>query len=539
MLPLLLSLSTVLGLGCFSETNDDQHLAWLFSGVTADAPVTAVPLYFHGLGHGLSWLYTGWPFVPWLGLLLASLLALATVLAFAVVDRVLRPHLRPLALALALTFFFLLAWLEHWLWFSHLRVSLLLAGTALLFAAQRPGRKGVLLVSMALLLLAWAIRPLAAVLALLATAPAAVLLAGSWRRAWPMLLAALATVGTASLLLSLTQTPETARFRAIDSSLAAVLDYDLRQPQPRTAADSLGVAAVQLWMLGDSSLVSEAFARRAYILDVPHYLQQVLPAKLSGRLAQLGRDYFAVLLLLGGLAWWPARRGSRGRIILLQLGLSGLLLGLAALLKLPPRLALPLLDFWLLTNLAAAVAGTELVAAGFAQPRRRLLAIVGLGLLCALYGAKTWHRHQVLGQERSRHEQALQEVARRSRGQVRVAAGADDLLKSLSPFQTYTLGTGPVLWLSGWPSHDPAQARLYRQLSGHADQASCLRELAARPAGQVAWLLTAPTAGWLQQRLSRLNTPNTAGMEAASSWLRTVQPLQADSTLQLYNIDPQ
>ncbi|MEL5996831.1 hypothetical protein, partial [Hymenobacter segetis] len=86
LLPLALSVATVLGLGSYYETNDDATLAWLFSGVLALKPVPSVPLYLHGYGHLLAAAYTAAPGVPWLGLLLGTLLVAATVLTFAVLD---------------------------------------------------------------------------------------------------------------------------------------------------------------------------------------------------------------------------------------------------------------------------------------------------------------------------------------------------------------------------------------------------------------------------------------------------------------------
>ncbi|WP_460557733.1 hypothetical protein, partial [Hymenobacter daeguensis] len=164
LLPLLLSAATVLGLGSYTETSDDQTLAWLFSGVLALRPVPSVPLYLHGYGHVLAAAYTAWPDVAWLGLLLGGLLAAATVLFFAVLDRLLRPHLRPGPLALVSGLIFGLGWLEHWFWFSHARVALLLAGAGVLYAAQRAGRRGALLLGLLALGAAWAVRPGLAVL---------------------------------------------------------------------------------------------------------------------------------------------------------------------------------------------------------------------------------------------------------------------------------------------------------------------------------------------------------------------------------------
>ena len=95
LLPLVLMLGTVAGLGSYYETSDDSTLAWLFSGVLALKPVPSVPLYFHGYGHVLAAAYAAIPGVSWFGWLLGGLLAWATVLAFAVLDRWLRPLLPP------------------------------------------------------------------------------------------------------------------------------------------------------------------------------------------------------------------------------------------------------------------------------------------------------------------------------------------------------------------------------------------------------------------------------------------------------------
>jgi hypothetical protein len=305
LLPLGLCLGTVLGLGSFYETSDDQHFAFLFQGVTAAAPVPALPLYFQGLSHGLAAGYAAFPAGPWYGLLLAALLAVATVLVFAVLDKLLRPRLRPEVVVGVLLVFFLLAWLEHWLWFSHLRVAMLLAGSAVLFAAQRAESKKALALSTGLMLLAWAIRPGAAVIALVPLAlPAAVLLAGSLRRAAPAVLAAALVLGLASGLATGLETPATARYRALDRQLAAVLDYHLLRPAPRTPADSLTAAAVPLWLFGDESIVNEAACRRVFMPTDAPAVSRALLAKLAVRLGLLARDYFPVLLLP-----WPSRPG--------------------------------------------------------------------------------------------------------------------------------------------------------------------------------------------------------------------------------------
>lgn len=523
LLPLALSAVTVLGLGSYYETNDDGTLAWLFSGVLALNPVPSVPLFLHGYGHLLAAAYTVAPGVPWLGLLLGALLAAATVLTFAVLDNLLRPYLRPRPVVLVLTLFFGLAWLEHWLWFSHGRVVMVLAGAGVLFAAQRAGRRGALLLGLVALGAAWLVRPSLAVLGAGAAMPAAIWLAGNWRRAVPVLASMALGLLLAAGILHLQQTPAEARAQQRDVTFARSLDFDQLRTQPCITVDSFGTAAISLWLLGDSTVVNEAMIRRAYRFDAAQFSAHEVPAKLRLRAGLLARDYFPLLLALAITAWAIAhRRGRHGWFWLVQLGFTGGLILLVGLFKLPPRLALPLLDFWLMTNIIYWLKAVEMdrgVTAPAAiniwawQPRsplmRSLSAVVGV-VVVSLYGAKTWHRHQVLSQERRQHESGLRYIQARSGGSVRILAGTNDLLKSLSPFRRYSLGPGPVLLLTGWSSHDASQARLRQALTGTTDQTECLRRLARRPtfgvSPQALWVLSPETAHWLSRRF-RLGGP--------------------------------
>ena len=504
VLPLALIGVTVAGLGSYYEASDDATLAWMFAGVLALKPVVSVPLYFHGYGHALAAAYEAAPGVPWFGLLLGTTLAAATVLAFAVLDRLLRPHLRPAAVVLVLISFFFVAWLEHWLWFSYVRGALLLAGLAVLFAAQRPGRGGALVIGATGLLAAWLMRPGLGVLGWAAAIPAAIWLAGSWRKAAPVLVGGAALLALATGVAAVRQTPAEARVQARDKSLARILDFDQLRPQPHTPADSLGTAAVDLWLLGDSTVVNESLLRRVYGFDAQNFVGKELPAKLWLRAGLLLRDYFPLLLALVATGLLARRRAGRGWFWLVQLAFAGVLVLFAGVFKLPPRLALPLLDFWLLTNAAflwqdpalGFVGG--LGAEGSLMLRR--LGVAAALFVGVLYSFKTGHRYQVLRRERLRHEQALQGIARAGAGRVRVLAGTNDLLKSLSPFRSYTLGSGSQLLLTGWTSHDASQAGLRQALSGSTDQTTCLRRLAAGPDGRVLWVLSPETAAWLKRR---------------------------------------
>ena len=539
LLPLGLVAGTVAGLGSYYEASDDTALAWLFSGVAAAAPVPAVPLYFHGYGQVLAALFGAAPAVPWLGVLLAGLLGAATWFTFAVLDGLLRPRLPPGAVVLALVAFFALAWLEHWLWFSYVRVGVLLAGAAVLYAAQRPGRRGALALGLVGLGAAWLLRPSLAVVAFGAVVPAAVLLAGGWRRAAPVLLGGALLLAGASLGAAAGRTPAQEHTQVLDGYASRVLDFDLMRPHPHSSADTLAVAATNLWLLGDAALINPAFYRRAYSFDAADYFGREMPAKLRLHLGLLGRDYFPILWVLLLTAWGVGPNRRLG-YWLVQAGFVGALVFFAGILKLPPRLALPLLDFWLLTNLAFVLApraeteGLRPVAPAGGFTRAGLRLALGIGVLTAvLYGAKTWHRQQVLGQEQRRHLRSLAAIDRAGTGRLRIVGGGTELLKSLSPFRTYGSGTGRWLLLSGWPSHDASQRDLRRHLSGTDDQTECLRRLAVGARAGVRagplWVLTPAAAAWLGRRFHFGGAPVSFVPGA---------PVPADSALRFYCVPP-
>jgi hypothetical protein len=508
-LPLGLVLLVAAGLGSHYETNDDLSITLLLRGRTAAAPVSDLHLYFHGWATVLVSLYRQWPALPWYGLLLYALLLLALVLLSAVLNRLLRPHLAPRKRTAWLLLFLLLAGLEHVQWFNYMRVPLLLAGGAVLFGAlpgapQRAGRQQLvlLLITGAAFGAAWAIRPSAALLGAAAVAPVAVWLGGrhGWRTVG--LVTLLAVIGGASL--TLLRTPEAARYRRLDVLKSNLNDYQLTHPQPRSAADSLGVQAVQHWLLGDSALVNDALFARALPFDA-RFLTRTAPAKLRQTITQLPRDYFPLLLSWAGmllLGWRSAPARQRWAWGLYLLGVLGALLVLGAGLKLPPRLAGPLLT---LVTLAQAA----LLLRTHARPwRRRLLWAVRLAyvigaFVVALYGYKVLHRRTVLAREQARHEQLLGEVQRQVAGRVLVGAGVESVFKSLSPFRQYVPATGaPWLLLTGWTALDPSQAQLRQRLTGHREQVPALRTLLARPGAQLV-LVEPDSLGPFMQRYLR------------------------------------
>jgi len=516
LLPFVLLLLGGALLGCYFETNDDLTIVALLRGETAAVPVTDLHLYFHGFTWLWSQLYAIAPLVAWYGLTLYGLLYAATVLVWAVLHRLLRPHAGWGLVLAVLVLFWSVAWLEHGLWFNYVRVPLLLAGAGVLFAAQRAPARWALAVGVLAFGLSWLIRPSAAVLGGLAVVPGAWWLAQ--RRSVPVLVGAAAWALLGALWLNLTWSPAAATFRRLDVLKSNLNDFQLAAPpvQPLTPSDSLGLAAVQHWMFADSTLVNEQLFARVAPFRLGHFLQETAPAKLQILFQQLPRDYFPLLLLLA-VTWVlvGGRSGSRwfwpG-----QLGYAGLLLGLGTVLKLPPRLALPLLDFWALSNLIFVFRQHPL-------PRRAVpLLLAVLAVAAVPYSYKTWHRSIVLAAEQQRNNQ--------TRGQLSQLAGRADVVVSDLWEQTYKAGSplqevvpsavsgrnkladAPLrLSVMGWQTLHPSQPVLRQHLTGSRDFTEALRRLGAR--SDVIWLLSPEGAALLNWQFQLRRQPKQAVMQ--------------------------
>ncbi|WP_157541277.1 hypothetical protein [Hymenobacter aerophilus] len=505
LLPLGLLLLSGGLLGTYFETNDDLAILSMVRGASTAGPQTDLYLYFHGYAALWSRLYATWPLVPWYGITLYGLLYVATVLVGAVVNQLLRPYLRPGPRVAVLVGLFGLAWLEHGFWFNYSRVPLLLAGAALLYTATRYRQWGWRILVPGLLLAAAAagIRPGGALLGLLAATPAAWWLAG--RPALGVLGGQLLVVGALALVAGRGET--TAAYRHFDSQVALFNDYRLSTAPPaRHLADStdrLALAAARRWMYSDSSLTNEAFFGRVMQVRPADYLRHTAPAKLARTLLALGRDYFPLLLLLGlsALAVGRIRPAGQQQFWVVQVGFGALLLGLGTLLKLPPRGALPLLDFWGLANLVFVMRHGLLPR----WPLTGAVRLAGLALLvaAAAYAYKTGHRTQVLARERAANQQQRHQLLAAARGHaVLVTDGLADTYKSASPFALQPWLTGPprLLVLNGWTTYSPAQPQLLMALTGTRAFGPALARLARRP--DVAWMLTPATAGLLNARLA-------------------------------------
>ncbi|WP_303311317.1 hypothetical protein [Hymenobacter sp. BT730] len=525
ILPALLLGLTGVVLGFYYETNDDLAIIQLLRGNTAAAPVTNLHLYFHGLAWVLAGLFRLLPMVPWFGVLLYGLLYGALVLTFAVLDRLVRHRVAPGFVTALLVLFYGMAWIEHAMWFNYMRVPLLLAGAGLLYAAQRPEQFRARLIGVLAFGISWLIRPSAADLALLLVVPGVLWLAG--RRGLPVLGVAVAWALVGGVAASLLRGNEATTFRTLDVLKSNVNDYQLYRPIPRTPADSLGVQAVEQWMLGDSTLVNEAFFSRAYVPDVRFFTQQALPEKLRETAMQLVRNYFPVLMLLLALQVWVAaspRMGGRSKFWLLQGAFLLSLFGLGALLKLPSRLALPILDLWVLTNLVFLLRDSRRPVS-----QEILSLLLVLLLAAAPYSYKLWHRYITLQAEQQSGRRALARFRRLTYpARIVVTDAVDAAYKSQNPLQVHTIGSAYLktcLTLTGWPTLDPSQPRLRQRLTGTRDFAESLRGLARRRAA-VKWYLTPATAQLLNRHLAWRQQTGQPRLT-----LRTRQPVSARNDL--------
>ncbi|MBC6607857.1 hypothetical protein H8B13_13605 [Hymenobacter sp. BT188] len=528
LLPLLLLAMSIGGLGAYYETNDDLIITQLLRGVTAAAPVTDLHLYFHGFAPMLAALYAQFPAVPWYGLSLYSLLYTALVLLFAVLNRLLADYLTSEQINLVLIIFFCLVFIENSLWFNYMRVPLLLAGAGGLFAAQRTDRSWAIVVGLVAFGLAWLIRPSAAVLGLLVAVPGGIWL--GQRRGAYVLAAALLLAGVGGIFLTFTRSPEATRFRVLDVLKSNLNDFQLYQPQPKTTLDTLGVQAVNLWILSDSMLVNEDFFQRTSPKNADYFLCELAPTKLAILARLVVRDYFP-LLLLNALIFVSLLRSSstRGRLVfwLTQLGFASLILIIGIGLKLPPRLGLPLFTLFTLGNVAYWLRPS--ITARVPFPR---LAVGVLVLVTGVYGYKTLHRKQLLAAERFHHEAYLTELNRATAGgQILVTANLEVAYKSLSPFQIYDL-PGPQLPLTGWATLHPSLPTLRQELTGTRDFGTSLYRLAERPGVQ--WVLAPEVVPFLQRYSQYSSSSDRLGLT-----FTLLNRITADSTLpQLYEVRP-
>ncbi len=137
---LILFLFTFLTIGFHYETNDDILITFLLRGISIDPPITHLSLYLHGYSGLIAKLYAYVPAAPWYGIILYSLLLLASILVL----RLFLNQQHSLGAIYLLLLFYLSSWYEHVFWFNYGRVPLLLAAVATLsvWLDRQPRKQG-------------------------------------------------------------------------------------------------------------------------------------------------------------------------------------------------------------------------------------------------------------------------------------------------------------------------------------------------------------------------------------------------------------
>ncbi len=470
-LPALLILLTIAATGAFYETNDDLVISFLLRGQTTGAPVTDLLYFFYGIGPVIAWLYKLAPALPWYGLLLYSLLFLATVQAafflFKVDDE--KQNSLPRIL-IPLAVLFISAWLEHIMWFSFVRVSVLLAGVSVLLFAVEFGRqhrkKWPLLLCILAFLVALCLRPKGAFLGAGLALPALWWLVPNQSVKKMLTIAApfavMAVIFQGVLTFSVDSDEKELRY--LNRQKSNINDYQLLAGGTKNDADSLALVAVQNWLLADTDVLNREFYNR-----VSGKNSSFFPANATQKARQIletfARDYFLAILLqmllVMGLFSKKSSLSSRTVFVLWQTGFWLLLLCIGIWLKLPARIATSAISIHLL-----ALTGIWLL-----YYRGRLLSNklpgLALAIFCLLQVYKHGHRSFLQRDAQQRNEQFLIAFASAlPQYNTVLTANMGEMLSSLSPFRNYNLGARHVVSITGWPSLLPYYQSYLYQLSG-------------------------------------------------------------------------
>ncbi|MDB5262148.1 MAG: hypothetical protein JWQ14_1429, partial [Adhaeribacter sp.] len=453
-------------------------------------------LYFHGISHGLSWLYKVAPHWPWYGLMLYILLWGATSGAFLILRQSGLINNRFYLFYFFL--FFLASWAEHIYLFNYMRVPLLLAGVGYLIFLQLPGNKNNWLVTTALsglmFLVALCIRPSAALLGVVVVGPAVFLLTAgsffSWLKFRPILL----YMGVGAfffIFLNLNLSPAAKQYQRLDWLKSTVLDFQIYEPQPKSKADSLAFAAIDRWMLADTRVINESFYQKAGRVNFNYVLTKVAPAKLTAVLDILVRDHFLVvslnIYLLFFLFWYkyPGSGLNRNLIIVYQVYFWLLVLGIGVWLKLPPRVITPCLSLYTLVN------GALYLKINLEKQDNFKWSKIGVVLLVILVGLQFYkisHRAHWQNHNQKTNEAFITALRKDLQGQIIVSNVLPDYFRSLSPFRNYDFGTNTLFFLTGWHTLDPANRSYNHKLTSQPDFARAVLTLSRN--NNTIWILS-------------------------------------------------
>ena len=512
LLPALLLILTCFVTGSYFETNDDQVITLLLRGIIGGQPVGDLHLSLHGISHVLAWLYQVLPDVPWYGLFLYGALYLSLVLSFGLLHRLGRRIASNQQIALLLLFFYIGSWLEHALWFNYTRVPLLLAATGFLtyaFDAKEPGGRHnrVLALCSLAFLVALCIRPSAALLGLFLTLPGALRVpdrSGIDFRNLVTSLVPFALVGVVFYSLTiLSRSDEEIVYQRLDQRNTYYQDFGIYYFKPASPTEDPRTYAVRDairdWMLGDRVAINEPFFMRAGGYNWGKFLTTRVPGKVEEVVKRVTKDYFLLLIFNVLLVVYCHQklksRTRRWLLLLLQMWVLGLLLGVAMLLKLPPRLAGPGLTVLTLLNLTFYLRHRR-----FKAPKVPVWLRAALLLVLAAHVYRTGWRTLMLADKQRHNEDFLNSLHLRFRGQTLVTAGLETYLINLSPWENYDFGSNKLVPLTGWQTLAPEHREYLKSLTGHTTYDKALLALAAMP--KTLWI--APIG--FEEKLNRLLT---------------------------------
>lgn len=471
-------------------------------GQAAPGPVGNLHLYFHGLSFLLAALYKIAPLVPWFGITLYLLLYSSLVLLYHVLFEVLQPRMSALAMGSCFALLYWFAWQETALLMNFTRLPVLLVGSGVLFAAHRGGKWSALGIGMVAVVLGWCIRPSAGILGLVAAIPGAWWLS-RFRAVVPVLSAGgLMVMG--SVLISSSYTPVEKTYRRLDVWKASYSDFLLYQTKPVTKADSLGILSVQHWSLGDSTVVNEQLFQRVFHFDQDIFVRQTILHKAFASFYVL-RDYYALLVLfpmaVGLWLSWNKKWLQNWEFWLAQIAFTALLLVLTIAMKLPLRVASPLLSVW--------TAGIVIYIAQRSLGPLRLPAVWRWALyaILPLFSYKLWRDSREYKLSQAQNEAYLKQIYALAQHKTLVSAGVEWAYEMLSPFTTYELSDKPVVTLMSWLTLEPSLVELRNQLTGTRDFEESLKRLAVKPG--VIWIIRDEYAAYLR-RYTHMHRPQSS-----------------------------
>ena len=262
------------------------------------------------------------------------------------------------------------------------------------------------------------------------------------------------------------------------------------------------------WALGDSTVVNEPLFERAFRFDKDIFLRQTILHKSFASFYVL-RDYYALLVLFPlAVALWLSFRNRwlyHWEFWLAQVAFGALLLALTAAMKLPLRIASPLLSIW--------TVGSVIYVARRGEWPLRLAGAWRWALygIMMLFGYKLWHDSREYRRIREENEAYLSRVYTFAKHRTLVVAGVEWAYVYLSPFTTYELSDSPVVTLMSWLTLEPSLTELREKLTGTRDFNESLNRLAAKP--NVVWVLRDAFAGYLRTYSVRHRPQSTTVLE--------------------------